>query len=313
MASEVCRRSEPQPAVGQFNTESGPSKCRLLPLNVRGNAGPSGGTLGPPLGLALTGMRRDFPHSCNGVDAPRLVVFEVINLKHWKGEVRGTDYTRCSPRCCSSRRGRSGQARDPGSARRQRRACGVTNRRLDARQVHRLVRPTARRLHRRHGDQLQCAPLGAQADGVGPGRTLIAAQLVSPYRKQGASGKNDANDAAAICEAAGRPQHAFRAREVHRAAKHAVRAPPARRLQGRAHRMRQPHPRLVGRVRVGLRQEPRRARARAGRRAGRRQQRDERAGAAGAAARPRPVARTRRRIWPGATSASPRMPKTTTR
>jgi len=35
---------------------------------------------------------------------------------------------------------------------------------------------------------------------------IIAAQLVSPYRKQGASGKNDANDAAAICEAASRPQ-----------------------------------------------------------------------------------------------------------
>ena len=38
---------------------------------------------------------------------------------------------------------------------------------------------------------------------------IIAAQLVSPYRKQGASGKNDANDAAAICEAAGRPQMHF--------------------------------------------------------------------------------------------------------
>jgi transposase len=35
---------------------------------------------------------------------------------------------------------------------------------------------------------------------------IIAAQLVSPYRRQGVSGKNDANDAAAICEAAGRPQ-----------------------------------------------------------------------------------------------------------
>ena len=35
---------------------------------------------------------------------------------------------------------------------------------------------------------------------------IIAAQLVSPYRRQGASGKNDANDAAAICEAASRPQ-----------------------------------------------------------------------------------------------------------
>ena len=34
---------------------------------------------------------------------------------------------------------------------------------------------------------------------------IIAAQLVNPYRKQGASGKNDAHDAAAICEAASRP------------------------------------------------------------------------------------------------------------
>jgi transposase len=38
---------------------------------------------------------------------------------------------------------------------------------------------------------------------------IIAAQLVSPYRKQGASGKNDANDAAAICEATSRPQMHF--------------------------------------------------------------------------------------------------------
>jgi transposase len=38
---------------------------------------------------------------------------------------------------------------------------------------------------------------------------IIAAQLVSPYRRQGASGKNDANDAAAVCEAAGRPQMLF--------------------------------------------------------------------------------------------------------
>jgi transposase len=38
---------------------------------------------------------------------------------------------------------------------------------------------------------------------------IIAAQLVSPYRRQGAGGKNDANDAAAICEAASRPQMHF--------------------------------------------------------------------------------------------------------
>ena len=34
---------------------------------------------------------------------------------------------------------------------------------------------------------------------------IISAQRVEPYRSQGASGKNDANDAAAICEAASRP------------------------------------------------------------------------------------------------------------
>ena len=38
---------------------------------------------------------------------------------------------------------------------------------------------------------------------------IISAQLVEPYRSQGASGKNDANDAAAICEAASRPNMRF--------------------------------------------------------------------------------------------------------
>ncbi len=38
---------------------------------------------------------------------------------------------------------------------------------------------------------------------------LVAAHFVTPYRMAGRSGKNDANDAAAICEAAGRPQMRF--------------------------------------------------------------------------------------------------------
>ena len=38
---------------------------------------------------------------------------------------------------------------------------------------------------------------------------IISAQLVEPYRSQGGSGKNDANDAAAICEAASRPSMRF--------------------------------------------------------------------------------------------------------
>ena len=38
---------------------------------------------------------------------------------------------------------------------------------------------------------------------------IIAAHLVAPYRLQGKAGKNDANDAAAICEAASRPTMRF--------------------------------------------------------------------------------------------------------
>ena len=38
---------------------------------------------------------------------------------------------------------------------------------------------------------------------------IISAQLVSPDRSEGATGKNDANDAAAICEAASRPTMRF--------------------------------------------------------------------------------------------------------
>ena len=38
---------------------------------------------------------------------------------------------------------------------------------------------------------------------------IIAAHLVTPYRVQGKGGKNDANDAAAICEAASRPHMHF--------------------------------------------------------------------------------------------------------
>ena len=38
---------------------------------------------------------------------------------------------------------------------------------------------------------------------------IISGQLVSPYRQEGNTGKNDANDAAAICEAASRPRMRF--------------------------------------------------------------------------------------------------------
>ena len=38
---------------------------------------------------------------------------------------------------------------------------------------------------------------------------IVSAQLAAPYRQEGRSGKNDANDAAAVCEAAGRPRMRF--------------------------------------------------------------------------------------------------------
>jgi transposase len=44
---------------------------------------------------------------------------------------------------------------------------------------------------------------------IGLDARIIPAQLVAPYRLQGRGGKNDANDAAAICEAASRPQMHF--------------------------------------------------------------------------------------------------------
>jgi transposase len=46
-------------------------------------------------------------------------------------------------------------------------------------------------------------------NAMGLDARIISAQLVSPYRLAGRTGKNDANDAAAICEAASRPQMRF--------------------------------------------------------------------------------------------------------
>lgn len=44
---------------------------------------------------------------------------------------------------------------------------------------------------------------------LGHDARLIDPRFVAPYRNQGATGKNDRNDAAAICEAAGRPHMRF--------------------------------------------------------------------------------------------------------
>lgn len=44
---------------------------------------------------------------------------------------------------------------------------------------------------------------------LGHDARIIDARFVAPYRQQGRTGKNDANDAVAVCEAAGRPRMRF--------------------------------------------------------------------------------------------------------
>ena len=44
---------------------------------------------------------------------------------------------------------------------------------------------------------------------MGLDASIVSAQLAAPYRQEGHHGKNDANDAAAICEAGGRPHMRF--------------------------------------------------------------------------------------------------------
>ena len=54
-----------------------------------------------------------------------------------------------------------------------------------------------------------CHHWARQLRAMGLMPKLIAAHLASPFRKAGKHGKNDANDAKAVCEAAGRPEMHF--------------------------------------------------------------------------------------------------------
>jgi transposase len=74
-----------------------------------------------------------------------------------------------------------------------------------------MVRAAARRLPDSDGGLWWLPSLGPQANCPGLERKnqIIAAHLVTPYRLQGKGGKNDANDAAAVCEAASRPNMRF--------------------------------------------------------------------------------------------------------
>ena len=112
---------------------------------------------------------------------------------------------------------------------------------------------------------------------------IIAAHLVSPYRLQGKGGKNDANHAAAICEAASRPtMHFVPVKTIAQQGMLCV------------HRLHQPHPWPADRIRrrgIAKPQGVARMRERDHRRC---HQRTSRPGPPGDRARTHPVARTRR-------------------
>jgi transposase len=60
-----------------------------------------------------------------------------------------------------------------------------------------------------HGSLLRCASLGKVFRQYGHTVKLMAPKRVTPYRMSGKRGKNDAVDAAAICEAVTRPNTRF--------------------------------------------------------------------------------------------------------
>ena len=70
--------------------------------------------------------------------------------------------------------------------------------------------PSCLRLHRHHGNQLQRAPLGAQADCPVPGRTHHRRATRQSLSQAGCQRQERRQrDAAATCEAASRPQMHF--------------------------------------------------------------------------------------------------------
>jgi transposase len=79
---------------------------------------------------------------------------------------------------------------------------------------------------------------------LGHDARIIDPRLVAPYRQQGHAGKNDFNDAMAICEAAGRPRMRFIPRQEQGTAGDLTRAPAPSSVRRRAHAHREPFARL---------------------------------------------------------------------
>ena len=105
------------------------------------------------------------------------------------------------------------------------------------------------RLHRRDGTTLERAPLGAQARRARPGRAHHRPQLIAPYRRQAPAAKERRQRCRGDLRG-GVALNALRPRQEHRAAEHAVRAPPREGLKAERTACINPHPRPAGRVRT---------------------------------------------------------------
>jgi transposase len=149
-------------------------------------------------------MRRDFPPSGNGVDAPRLVVSEVINLQPLKGEVVDKVISGGAVRVGVDLAKRVIQVHAVDAA-----GSVLTSRALArGKFIEWCVRLPAGCVVAMEASS-SAHHWARKLQAMGLDARIISAQLVEPYRMEGASGKNDANDAAAICEAASRPKMRF--------------------------------------------------------------------------------------------------------
>src|SRR5450759_1542738 len=150
----------------------------------------------------LDGIRRDFPPSSNGVEAPRLSCD--LQSETEKGKPMG-EITRGAI---------------------VRVGVDLAKRVIQVHAVDGAGRRVVGRALKRDQFLAWCAQLPAgclvameacssahhwarKLRSLGLDARLIAANFVSPYRMEGKSGKNDMTDAAAICEAASRPAMRF--------------------------------------------------------------------------------------------------------
>jgi transposase len=155
----------------------------------------------PPSNVQL-GMRRDFSSKANGVDAPRLSRRSQSDSKLEKPVKEIT-------RGCVVRVG-----------------VDLAKRVIQVHAVDAAGGVLANKALSREAFMPWCAQLSAgcliameasssahhwarKLVALGLDARIMSAQLVAPYRLQGRTGKNDANDAAAICEAASRPHMHF--------------------------------------------------------------------------------------------------------